>query len=169
MQHQVDPGPRLAVLARRHLLHLLQFLQPGQVDAHRAGRAVPQVLHVFGIDGGLGRRDLEILGQTLVEPQGHVLEHAVEQRVRQLVAQVLFDPFAVAPEGVDHQLLAADGPRLGDEEGPPLGQVRVLGRHEALVALLVLEQANLDQLRGRRQLERLVDPFAQLGQFLEQG
>ena len=47
---------------------------------------------------------LEILGQTLIQPKWNLANDAVKQGVRQLVPQILTN--AVAPVGVDDQILA---------------------------------------------------------------
>src|SRR6516164_4009083 len=83
------------------------------------------------------------------------------------MAQILAD--ALAPEGVNEQILGAAGVRLGHEEGSPPGQVGVFGMDELFVAISVLEEVDLNERVGARQLQLLVHLFAQVGQLVEQG
>ena len=163
----MDPRPRLTILRRRHLLHFGQVLQPWQIGFIGKRAGVAQALDVSRVDALPVGRQLEVLGQPLVQPQRHVADDAVQQGVRQLVAQVLLD--AVAPERVDLQVVgAADGPRLGDEEGAPLRQIRVARLHEALVTFAILEQVHLHGCVAGRKLQLLADLVAHSGQLLKE-
>ena len=51
-EHQVHPGPRLAVFGRAHLLHVGELLQAGQVIAYAR---LTQVLDVDRVDAPPGR------------------------------------------------------------------------------------------------------------------
>jgi len=123
------------------------------------------MMHVRALPVG---RQLEVLGQPLVEPERHVLEHAVQHGVREFVAQVFLD--TVSPEGVDEQVLRpADAVRLGDEKGAAFRQVGILQVHEALVLVAVLEEVHLHEGFGAGQLQFLVNQVAQFGQLLKDG
>ena len=75
---------------------------------------------------------------------------------------------AVAPICVDDQVFqGADGPRLSNKEGPPRRQVRIPACHEALVAVLVLEEVDLNDRIGAGELQLLVDLVGEAGEVAE--
>ena len=88
----------------------------------------------------------------------------MKKGVGELVAQVLLD--AVAPVGVNQQVLAA-----ADAAAGPTKKARRFGKsgcfhlHEALVAVAVLEEENLHERTGRRQLQVFVNLLAEVGQL----
>ena len=102
------------------------------------------------VDAVPAGRHLEVLRQALVEPERHVLEDAVQQGVRQLVAQVLAD--AVAPVGVDEQVLGRrrGGRGWATKNARRFGRSGYLSFMKLLVALAVLEEVDLDDACSSR-------------------
>ena len=126
-----------------------------------------QLFDVALVDSfGLGGH-FKILGESLIEPEGHVFEHAVEESVSQLVAEVFLD--AVPPVGVNEKLFRSADPWLGDEERSPLGQVRVFGPHEVFVSIPVLEEINVHERVGAGKLELLVHLITKACEFTKEG
>src|SRR5262249_55630546 len=134
----MNPGPGLAIFGGGHLLHLTELLQVSQVCLHGTAAVEQKLLEMTGVNSlGLGR-ELEVLSQSFIQPQRHVLEHAVQEGVSELMTQVSANP--VSPEGVNEQVLAATHTmRLGYKESPPLGQLGIPPLHEALVAGPILK------------------------------
>ena len=63
VQQQMNPGPRLAILCRVHLIDLLQPLEPSEVRfVDPARQTTPQEIDMVGVDALLLGGQLEILG-----------------------------------------------------------------------------------------------------------
>src|SRR5262245_33276975 len=164
VKHQVDPRPRLLVLRPPHLRHLAQSLQRREVRRDEPLANVGEVLRVQPV---LLRGELVVLGEPLVEPERHLLDHAVEQGMGELVAEVLAQ--VIAPEGEHEQLArAARGPWVGDKECSPPRQLRVAELHVPVVLLLVIKQIDLNDRVRCRELEVAEDLVAEFAQLLEQ-
>jgi len=106
-------------------------------------------------------RHLEILGDSLVEPQRHTGDHRMQIAVGRLVAEVLRDP--VLPVGVDCQL----GVGL-HEERPAGGKSREAGCREGGVAILAVEEIEVHQFIGDRQSQSAADVDPQLLELTQQ-
>src|SRR5207237_1117876 len=123
------------------LLVFICIVKPGRPSAKRSGssssasrrRSMPVNFQLGQVLVPCLRRQFEVFSQSLIEPQRDILEHAVQQGMRQLVPQVVAN--ALAPERVDKQVLAvAAAVWLRHKEGPAFRQLRIAGLHEALVA-----------------------------------
>ena len=84
MQHEVDPGPRLAILGLLHLPHLIEPLQAGQIGLE--GTAL-QDLKMHEVQALVGR-EAQVARKPLIEPERNALEHRVQERMREFVAKV---------------------------------------------------------------------------------
>ena len=59
-QHEVDPGPGFAIFARRHLLKLIELLEPSQIGIEIPRPDLPEEFQMLRIDSVAARFDLEI-------------------------------------------------------------------------------------------------------------
>ncbi len=101
-----------------------------------------------GVEPLLAGRQLEVLGQPLIQPQRQLGHHAMQIGVRQLVPQIVGQ--AIAPLGIDDQL----GIGL-DEECPAVGKIRMAGAEELVEPLGTGEEVDLDRLGGLGQAQTL--------------
>ena len=82
------------------------------------------------------------------------------------MAKVFLD--AVAPIGVDDQLVAAALLTGRHEEGTPGRQVAVVGLHVLVVLGAIVEQVDFDDIIDRRQFQLFANLVLQPFEFLEQ-
>src|SRR5262245_36849911 len=77
-EHQVDPGPCLAILRPAHLLDFAKLFQMSKIRI----KVLTQLLDVLRVESvALGRQLVE-LGEPLVEPERHIFQDAVQERMR---------------------------------------------------------------------------------------
>ena len=127
VQEKMHPGPGLFVVDPLHVGNVLELFQPFQVRLPAVGNRRGQPVGVLGIDpSGLGTHHLEILGQSLVQPQRDSLQRRMENPVSELMAEIFLDP--VTPERVDGQ-----SPGGAHKIRSPAGQLRIRRCQEGLV------------------------------------
>ena len=66
--HQVDPQPCFAIFRTFHLVDILHPFQALDVRLEADAEVAAKCFHVRGVDVAVGRRQLEVFRQTLVEP-----------------------------------------------------------------------------------------------------
>ena len=115
------------------------------------------------IHPGLSWRQFEVAREPLIEPERHALHHRVEQCMGQFMPQV--GPEMVPHPGKDLELVRSADPWFGDEVRAPAWQVAIAAglrrEHVALVALLGVEQEDLNDRVGGWQFQFAVDLIGQ--------
>src|SRR4051812_8424772 len=105
----MDPRPGLAILGRRHLLHVVIAQVFETVKRRPRLAAAPQHFQMLIVNAVPAWRHFKIFRQTFVEPEWDALEDAVEQSMRHLMAKILLDP--VAPISVNEKIVVASHAR----------------------------------------------------------
>ena len=140
VQEQMDPRPRLAIVARGHLADVRKRFEPGRGSAasRSSSRSVIGAIR-SPRRAGLGQVRLEVFGEPLVQPERQVAVRAAEQGVGRLVSQVFLEPRARVR--VDDPLVP-----LCQEEGTPLRQLGIIELEKMDERVLIVEHVDFDRI-----------------------
>ncbi len=161
MQHVVYPSPRFSVLAVSHLVERANRFEPCDVGCARPIEfwADFRVMGVFSDPQGTG--DLEVLGESFIQPKGDTHHAGMENGVRAFMAKVFGQVIALVRENIT-------GTIRFDEHGPSRRDMREVPLHILVIGALLLKEIDVDRLLRTADIEQALHVGLKLNQLAKQ-